>query len=53
MLFAQRQARRAPRDEAEKPFWISFADLMTALMVLFLVVMGVFVALDAGPRLLH
>jgi len=29
------------RDEAEKPFWISFADLMTALMVLFLVVMGV------------
>jgi outer membrane protein OmpA-like peptidoglycan-associated protein len=29
------------RDEAEKPFWISFSDLMTALMVLFLVVMGV------------
>ncbi|WP_297444158.1 OmpA family protein [Acidocella sp.] len=28
-------------DEAEKPFWISFADLMTALMVLFLVVMSV------------
>lgn len=34
-------ARRRPRDEAEKPFWISFADLMTALMVLFLVVMSV------------
>lgn len=33
-------ARRA-RDEAEKPFWISFADLMSALMVLFLVVMSV------------
>lgn len=33
--------RRGNRDEAEKPFWISFADLMTALMVLFLVVMGV------------
>jgi hypothetical protein len=33
--------RRGGRDEAEKPFWISFADLMTALMVLFLVVMGV------------
>lgn len=32
---------RGVRDEAEKPFWISFADLMTALMVLFLVVMGV------------
>ncbi|MGZ8340262.1 MAG: OmpA/MotB family protein [Telluria sp.] len=33
--------KRGNRDEAEKPFWISFADLMTALMVLFLVVMGV------------
>jgi outer membrane protein OmpA-like peptidoglycan-associated protein len=27
--------------EAEKPFWISFSDLMTALMVLFLVAMAV------------
>lgn len=27
------------RDEGEKPFWISYADLMTALMILFLVVM--------------
>lgn len=35
------QARVKPRDEAEKPFWISYADLMTALMVLFLVVMAV------------
>lgn len=37
--------KRAPvdgvSDEAEKPFWISYADLMTALMVLFLVVMVV------------
>lgn len=33
--------RRRVRDEAEKPFWISYADLMTALMVLFLVVMSV------------
>jgi outer membrane protein OmpA-like peptidoglycan-associated protein len=33
--------KRGGRDEAEKPFWISFADLMTALMVLFLVVMCV------------
>lgn len=33
--------KRGGRDEAEKPFWISFADLMTAMMVLFLVVMGV------------
>jgi hypothetical protein len=29
------------RDEGEKPFWISFSDLMTALMVLFLVSMVV------------
>lgn len=28
-------------DEAEKPFWISFSDLMTALMVLFLVTVSV------------
>ena len=30
---------RGTKDEGEKPFWISFSDLMTALMVLFLVVM--------------
>lgn len=28
---------RSSKDEGEKPFWISFADLMSALMVLFLV----------------
>jgi flagellar motor protein MotB len=33
--------KRGAEDEAEKPFWISFADLMTALMVLFLLVMSV------------
>jgi outer membrane protein OmpA-like peptidoglycan-associated protein len=33
--------RKAVREEAEKPFWISFSDLMTALMVLFLVAMAV------------
>ena len=33
-------AKRA-RDDGEKPFWISFSDLMSALMVLFLVVMSV------------
>jgi len=32
--------KRRGKDEAEKPFWISFADLMSALMVLFLVVMS-------------
>ena len=41
-MFALNLRNRArPRDEAEKPFWISYADLMTALMVLFLVVMAV------------
>ena len=34
-------SQRRATDEAEKPFWISFSDLMTALMVLFLVVMAV------------
>ncbi|HGW3093389.1 TPA: flagellar motor protein MotB, partial [Escherichia coli] len=34
-VFNGRQRRS---DEAEKPFWISYADLMTAMMVLFLVV---------------
>lgn len=33
--------RKASKEEAEKPFWISFSDLMTALMVLFLVAMVV------------
>ena len=33
--------KRGGKDQAEKPFWISFADLMTALMILFLVVMSV------------
>ena len=31
--------KKRNKDEGEKPFWISYADLMTALMVLFLVVM--------------
>ena len=37
MLGRQLVLKRGSREEAEKPFWISFADLMTALMVLFLV----------------
>lgn len=41
-MFGNRaRVKRNNREEAEKPFWISFADLMTALMVLFLVVMCV------------
>jgi outer membrane protein OmpA-like peptidoglycan-associated protein len=34
-------SRRRGREEGEKPFWISFSDLMSALMVLFLVAMSV------------
>ena len=33
--------KRAAKREGESPFWISFSDLMSALMVLFLVVMAV------------
>jgi outer membrane protein OmpA-like peptidoglycan-associated protein len=41
-MFGQRITIAKHRgDEAEKPFWISFSDLMSALMVLFLVVMTV------------
>lgn len=38
------RGRARPKDEGEKPFWISYADLMTAMMVLFLVAMAVTIA---------
>lgn len=41
MIGRRSPSQRRGKDEAEKPFWISYADLMTALMVLFLVVMTV------------
>jgi len=41
MLRLKTPRPRRAKDEAEKPFWISFSDLMTALMVLFLVAMAV------------
>ena len=41
MLGIKSPKRRASKEEGEKPFWISFSDLMTALMVLFLVAMAV------------
>jgi outer membrane protein OmpA-like peptidoglycan-associated protein len=40
-MFGSRVIKKSSKDEAEKPFWISYADLMTSLMVLFLVVMSV------------
>lgn len=51
-MFGARSSRcRAPKEEAEKPFWISFSDLMTALMVLFLVVMAAaLLSVTAGIR---
>ncbi|XYI33450.1 Motility protein B-like N-terminal domain-containing protein [Cupriavidus oxalaticus] len=41
MLGVKMAPRRRGREEGEKPFWISFSDLMTALMVLFLVALSV------------
>lgn len=41
MLGIKAPKRRGSREDGEKPFWISFSDLMTALMVLFLVAMAV------------
>jgi outer membrane protein OmpA-like peptidoglycan-associated protein len=40
-VFGGRIQRRSQKIEGESPFWISFSDLMTALMVLFMVVMAV------------
>lgn len=41
MLGTRITLAKKSKDEGEKPFWISYADLMTALMMLFLVVMTV------------
>ena len=41
MFGKHHQKKTRQKDEGEKPFWISFSDLMTALMTLFLVVMAV------------
>ncbi len=41
MLPLRLPAGRRSRDDGERPFWISFSDLMSALMALFLVVMTV------------
>jgi outer membrane protein OmpA-like peptidoglycan-associated protein len=39
MFYGRTASTQRPKPEGEKPFWISYADLMTALMILFLVVM--------------
>lgn len=40
-MFAPPGPPRRKQSEAERPFWISYADLMTAMMMLFLAVMAV------------
>ena len=40
-MFNRNVIKRGNKPEGEMPFWISFADLMTACMTLFLVVMAV------------
>lgn len=40
-MFTKVVLKRHSKQEGESPFWISFSDLMSALMVLFLVVMAV------------
>lgn len=39
MSFTHFNSSTRSTDEGERPFWISYADLMTALMILFLVIM--------------
>ena len=41
MIGVRTATTRRNREEGEKPFWISFSDLMSALMVLFLVALSV------------
>ena len=40
-MFTRIVLKRGQKHEGESPFWISFSDLMSALMVLFLLVMAV------------
>lgn len=54
-MLARIVLKRGGKHEGESPFWISFADLMSALMVLFLVVMAVTLvavtqSIDAATR---
>ncbi|AAM40748.1 OmpA family protein [Xanthomonas campestris pv. campestris] len=44
MFGSMARGRRRNKDDGEKPFWISYADLMTAMMVLFLSAMAVTIA---------
>ena len=48
MAYKQTHRKRS-KDDGEKPFWISFSDLMTAMMVMFLVVMAVALLAVTSP----
>ena len=48
-MFSRTIARPRSKEEGEKPFWISYADLMTAMMMLFLVVMAVSLIVITNP----
>jgi outer membrane protein OmpA-like peptidoglycan-associated protein len=48
-MAAKQFHRRRSKDDGEKPFWISFSDLMTAMMVMFLVVMAVALLAVTSP----
>lgn len=50
MISGRIVVKKSNKDDAEKPFWISYADLMTALMVLFLVVMIVSMIAITKPK---
>ncbi|MBK8762401.1 MAG: OmpA family protein [Sulfuritalea sp.] len=54
-MFSRTTARRRAKEEGEKPFWISYADLMTAMMMLFFIVMAVslIVITNPGPEQDH
>src|SRR5450755_4437428 len=39
-MFRRTSGTQFSKDEQEKPFWISFSDMMTGLMALFLVAMA-------------
>jgi flagellar motor protein MotB len=54
-MFSRTTARRRSKEEGEKPFWISYADLMTAMMMLFFIVMAVslIVITNPGPEQDH
>jgi flagellar motor protein MotB len=48
-MAAKQANRKRFKEDGEKPFWISFSDLMTAMMVMFLVVMAVALLAVTSP----